>query len=356
MIQRQLKLRLNNVQKQTLSGWLWHLTGVWNWAVRKIELDAKDGIFHTKKAFHNLLAGHGKTLGIPSHTLQGTLSTAHTAWERCVKKLAKRPKLKGRRNQLNSIPFPDPIRSPQDNHIMVPGLGAVRFHKQPLPTGKIKSGRIVKRASGWYLCLFIDAEPNAIAITASGQVGIDPGFKDLLTLSTGQKIPHPRELEQTAARLAQAQRGGNTHLAARLQERLANQRKDRNHKLSRDLVSQFEVIAFSKDNHRAIARTFGKSVASSSHGQLRSMLAYKCRAGGRQFIEADSRNSTRTCSACGALAGPAGYAGLSVRQWTCTACGADHDRDVNAAVNTLIAGVGMPLERHREVTPGIPRL
>lgn len=356
MIQRQLKLRLTRAQETTLGDWLWNLTGVWNWAIRKIELDAKDSIFYTKKEFHNLLAGPGKTLGIPSHTLQGTLTTAYIAWERCFKKLGKRPKLKGQRNRLNSIPFPDPIRPPQDNRIKVPGLGSVRFHKQSLPEGKIKSGRIVKRASGWYLCLFINAEPNPIEITGSEWVGIDPGFKDLLTLSTGPKISHPRELEQTAERLAQAQRGGNKHLAARLQERLANQRKDRNHKLSRDLVSQFEVIVFSKDNHRAIARTFGKSVASSSHGQLRTMLAYKCRAGGRQFIEANSRNSTRTCSACGVFTGPTGYAGLSVRQWVCPACGVDHDRDINAAINTLKAGAGIALERHREVSSGIPRL
>jgi len=277
MIQRQLKLRLTRAQETPLGEWLWTLTGVWNWAIRKIELDANDGIFYTKKEFHNLLAGHGKTLGIPSHTLQGTLTNASIAWERCFKKLGKRPKLKGQRNRLGSIPVPAPIRPPQGNRIQVPGLGSVRFHQQSLPEGTIKSGRIVKRASGWYFCLFIDAEPNPIEITGAEWVGIDPGFKDLLTLSTGPKIPHPRELEQTAERLAQAQRGGNKHLAACLQERLANQRKDRNHKRSRDLVSQFEVIVFSKDTHRAIARTFGKSVASSSHGQLRNMLAYKCR-------------------------------------------------------------------------------
>src|SRR5205823_10186734 len=47
MIQRQLKLRLNTRQEGQLTDWLYHLTGVWNWAIRKIELDAKDGIFYT---------------------------------------------------------------------------------------------------------------------------------------------------------------------------------------------------------------------------------------------------------------------------------------------------------------------
>ena len=104
MMRRQLKLRRNTTQEQTMHDWLWHLTGVWNWAVRKIEADAKDGIYYSQQAFHNLLADHGKKLGIPSHTLQGILDTAYIAWQRCSKKLAKKPRLKGQRNKLTSIP------------------------------------------------------------------------------------------------------------------------------------------------------------------------------------------------------------------------------------------------------------
>ena len=344
MIQRQLKLRLTVKQEETLVSWLWHLTGVYNWAVRKIEQDAADGVYYTPNGFKNLLAGHGARLGMPSHTIQGTLSVAYDAWRRCFKKIGGKPKLKGQRNRMNSIPFPDPFLAPKYNRITVPGLKSVKFHKQDLPEGKIKCGRIVKRASGWYLCLFIDAEPNAIERKAEGAIGIDPGFKHLLTLSTGEKVDHPRELEASARRLAQAQRGGNRKLAARIQERIANQRKDRNHKLSRKLVSENTVIVFSKDNHKAISKKFGKSVASSSHGQLRSMLAYKSRIGGTEYIEVNPANSTKTCSACGCLSGPTGLAGLSVRQWECAECGISRDRDINAAVNTLIAGAGGALE------------
>ena len=65
MIQAQLKLRLNTVQENHLAGWLWNLTGVWNWAIRKIELDAKDKIYHGAKDFQNLLANHGEKMEIP---------------------------------------------------------------------------------------------------------------------------------------------------------------------------------------------------------------------------------------------------------------------------------------------------
>jgi putative transposase len=344
MIQRQLKLRLTLKQEAMLEGWLWNLTGVYNWAVRKIEQDAAGGVYYTAIGFQNLLAAHGERMGIPSHTLQGTLSVAYESWKRRFKKLGGKPKMKGLRNRMNSIPFPDPLRTPKKNRIAVPGLRSVKFHEQELPEGKIKCGRIVKRASGWYLCLFIDAEPNSIERKAGGVVGIDPGFKHLVTLSNGKKIEHPRELELSARRLAQAQRGGNKVLASRINERIANQRKDRNHKVSRQLVAENTVIVFSKDNHRAISKRFGKSVASSSHGQLRRMLECKSRAGGTQYIEVNPANSTKTCSACWCLSGPTGWKGLSVRQWTCAECGASHDRDVNAAINTLIAGAGSVLE------------
>jgi len=94
MIQVQLKLRLKPKQETILNEWLLILTRVWNWAIRKIELDGKDGIYYTKKEFQNLLANHGKKLGIPSHTLQGMLIVAWESWKRCFKKLAKKPATK----------------------------------------------------------------------------------------------------------------------------------------------------------------------------------------------------------------------------------------------------------------------
>jgi hypothetical protein len=60
MIQHQLKLRLTKAQEQKLETWLFHLTAVWNFAVRKIELNARDRIYFSEKTFQNVLAGHSK--------------------------------------------------------------------------------------------------------------------------------------------------------------------------------------------------------------------------------------------------------------------------------------------------------
>jgi len=346
MIQRQLKLRLTKEQEAKLNEWLWQCTGVFNWASRKIELDAQGGVYYTKQGFQNLLAGHSIKMDMPSHTMQAMLAQAYIAWQRYFKKLAKKPRLKGIRNKLNSIPFPDPIRAPVQNHIKLPMLGTLRFHKQDIPAGKIKCGRIIKRPSGWYLALTIDAEPNIVRQfkgKSSRVVGIDPGFKSIITLSDGEKKAACLEYNQGLSRLAQAQRGNDKNLVARLHERIANRKKDRNHKLSRHLVETCEYIAFSKDNIKGIQRKFGKSVANANIYQLKQMLAYKSSSCGRRYKEVDGRFSTMTCSACGVLSGPTGLAGLRVRHWTC-GCGADHDRDINAARNTLIAAVGSTVE------------
>jgi len=343
MIQCQLKLRPSKTQTAELERWLFHLASVWNWAIRKIEQDARDGIYHSAFDLGSLIIGHGAKLGIAQKALVGTVQTARLAWQRCFKKQSRKPRFKGQRNRMNSIAF---AKGPtfHGNKVSLPTFGRVRFHKQEVPAGHIGQMRIVKRASGWYLCLFIQAEPKTIARVASNQVGIDAGFSSLLTFSNGEKVSHPRELEASAARLAQAQRGGNKRLTARISERIANRRKDRNHKLSRRLVAENILIAFSADSHKAISRRFGKSVASSAHGQLRSMLAYKSRAGGTLYIEVNPKHSTMRCSACGELSGPTGLSGLAVRRWRC-ACGAQHDRDVNAAINTLHAALGTSVER-----------
>ena len=337
MIQRQLKLKLSPTQQRKCEQWLFRATGIYNWIIRKIEQDAQGRKYWTAFGLMYEIVGHSKKCGVPARIIQGTIARAHQAWDRCFKKLGKKPHLKSVRNRLSGLDIPGDVKRAGDR-VAIPGLGKVRYHKDTLPEGKIKACRLLKKASGWHLAVCIEAQPNAIPRVSDGRIGIDPGFSALLTTSDGIKFEHPRELEASAQALARAQRGGHKRMAARIQERIANQRRDRNHKLARKLVSENELIVFSADRHKAIAAMFGKSVASSAHAQLRSMLAYKSRTGGTQYIEVDSRFSTKTCSACGCLSGPSGFSGLAVREWTCSECGTAQDRDVNAALNTLMLG------------------
>jgi len=345
MIVRELKLKLTKEQEIILKEWLWILSGVFNWASRKIKQDAKNKIYYSKMDFQNLLAEHGKKIGIPSHTIQGILIQAWSAWDKCFKKIGREPNLKSARNKLNSIPFLDaiPLSRLTLKTIKIPVIGSIRYFKQEIPQGKIKQARIIKRASGWYCQITIDAKHLFFVKKTEEQVGIDTGFKNLAVLSNGVKYENQRNYFEGQERLAKAQRGKNKKLSARLHERIANRRKDYNHKVSKEIVQNYKEIYIVNDNLRGQSKIFGKSVSDAGISQLRNFILYKSENHGRVAKLVDSNYTTMTCSFCGARIGPIGLSGLAVRDWVCSACGAVHDRDVNSAMVILNLGLGYSL-------------
>ena len=294
------------------------------------------------------LTGISKRMGVPNKAIQGTVKTARIAWDRCLSGLGGRPKFKGARNRLNSILFPGDCKlSKLDNTIRLPGLGWVKFHgmTKGLPDCSTASSvRLVKKPSGWHAVVLFE-EDHKQEVRQSGEcVGIDTGFKDLAVLSNGVKYARGTELEKSSSQLARVQRCQSKKKTARIHEKIEQQRKDRNHKVSHEIVKFYQEIYITDDNLKGQARLFGKSVQSAGIAQLRQFILYKGRSVGRRVELVESRNTTLTCSSCGALTGPTGLSGLNVRDWECLACGAWHDRDVNAAHNILNLGVRYTLE------------
>ncbi|MBA4070970.1 MAG: hypothetical protein C0497_03910 [Gemmatimonas sp.] len=307
------------------------------------------GVGPSAFALHAQLNGVGARLGVNQHFLRGLVDDVAGAWADYRAGEKGRPKRKGQRNRLFSLPFKSGVKLLDAKHLRIPSFGVVRLHDQKdLPAlcglevgvNRIKCARLMRVRRGWYLTLFIDAPPRTVTVVDHAVVGVDLGYSTLAMLSSGEKIPHPREYQRAERRIGQAARGLNLALLGALQQRLANARRHRNHEISRDLVARHATIYLSKDNLKGLQRTFGKSVLSAGHGELRGMLASKSRQAGRVYVEVSSKQSTRRCHCCGALSGPHGVAGLSVRVWECVACGARHDRDVNAACNALLTGIG----------------
>jgi putative transposase len=351
MIIRELKLKPNKKQEQMLNEWLWILTGVYNWGLRKIEQDTKDHIYYTRFGFQNLLAGHSKKIGIPNQVIQGVLIQVWISWNRCFKKIAKKPKLKSIRNKFRSIPFTYPIKQShiKNNIINLCYIKNIKYHKQEIPKGNVKQARIVKRASGWYLILTIDTKYNFEVEKTDKKIGIDTGFKYLAVLSDGTKIENQRNYLKSQKRLGQASRGENKKLIARLHERIKNQRKDYNHKISRKIIEKYSEIYCTNDNLKGQAKKFGKSIGDAGISQLRQFISYKSENHNRKFVLVDSKYTTMTCNKCGARNGPTGVAGLNVRNWECKSCGARLDRDVNAAINILNSGAGFALVSNSDI-------
>ena len=213
---------------------------------------------------------------------------------------------------------------------------------------QLRSGSFSEDSRGrWYLNVSVDVkkpEPSLGKIS----IGIDLGLKDFATVSDGQQVEAQRFYRDLEPALAVAQRARQKDRAKAIHAKIANRRKDHLHKLSTQLVKENGAIFVGNVNASGLAKTnMAKSVLDAGWSTFRTMLQYKGDSAGCIVKEVNESYSTQECSCCHARTGPKGRAGLGVRQWTCSVCGAGHDRDVNAAKNILARGL---LELEKEFT------
>jgi putative transposase len=212
------------------------------------------------------------------------------------------------------------------------------FERDRLENVTWKSGCFAQDAVGdWYLCLPVQSSAVAPVPTREA-VGIDLGLKDTAATSDGEKLVAGHFYRKIESKVAQAQRRGHRRQAKRLNRRAARRRKDALHQFSRTLVDAYQTIVIGDVSSVKLAKTrMAKSVHDAGWGMLKTFLHYKGQQAGRNVSIVNERNTTRTCSNCWALTGPAGLDMLAVRTWICSKCGVTHDRDVNAAKVILFA-------------------
>lgn len=212
---------------------------------------------------------------------------------------------------------------------------------------------ISKDAAGRYFVSCIcEFEPVSLPITAK-TVGIDVGLKDLFVTDTGFKSGNPRHTAKYAARLALLQRRlskkakGSKNRAkarlkvARLHAKIADCRTDALHKATRKLINENQVVCVESLKVKNMIRTpsLSKAIADASWSELVRQLQYKGVWAGRSVVAIDQFfPSSKRCSCCGFTMQKMP---LDVRKWYCSECGADHDRDVNAARNIKAAGLAV---------------
>ena len=216
---------------------------------------------------------------------------------------------------------------------------------------KVLRMTISQRAGRWYASLTVEREDKPVANPPKGgAVGVDLGVKNLATLSDGTVVTNPRYLRKSERKLKKAQqelsrktKGSNRRAkakakVARIHAHVANQRSDAMHKLTTWLTNKYSDISI-EDLHVAGMvknRHLAKAVSDASFGEFRRQLEYKTtRSGARLHVVDRWYRSSKTCSKCGSVKAKLS---LSERTYRCDSCGLVLDRDLNAAINIMVAG------------------
>ena len=204
---------------------------------------------------------------------------------------------------------------------------------------EMRAGSFSQDSRGrWYLNVVVKVQAKASAGTAS--VGIDLGLKEAAVTSTGERI-EGRFYRKLECQLGIAQRAHKKNRVKAIHAKIANQRKDLLHQFSTKLVRENAAIFVGDVASAKLVKTkMAKSALDAGWSSLKTMLEYKSHQAGIVFEVVNESYTTQTCSCCGSIpaSSPKGRAGLRIREWTCSECGAVHERDVNAARNILAAG------------------
>jgi putative transposase len=190
-----------------------------------------------------------------------------------------------------------------------------------------------------------DAEPPAPA----NPIGVDLGLNDLFVLSNGERVPAPKFARRAARKLGRVQkdlsgkkpgshrREKAKRCVARLHCKVSNQRGDFLHKLTTDLVREYDLICVEDLSTKGLAKTkLSRSVLDAAFGEFLRQVTYKARWNLKHSVKVGRFfPSTKLCSACGAVNA---HLTLSDRTWLC-GCGIQHERDLNASRNILAEGL-----------------
>lgn len=286
----------------------------------------QQGLRHLQKAFTNFFSGRAKYPNFKKKRNGGSAEFTKSAF-------------KFRHGQVYLAKCSEPL--------------SIRWSRQ-LPKGAVPLTITVKLTPDerWFVSLLVDVDIEPLP-ASSDKVALDLGITSLVVLSTGEKISNPKVFRRRRERLKKAQKalarkmkGSNNREKARLRvsrlhAEIADVRKDFLHKLTTRLVRENQTIAVEDlavknmiKNHK-----LALSISDAGWGELVRQLEYKCEWYGRKLVKVDRWfPSSRRCSNCGSIVEKMS---LNVRSWQCSGCGTNHDRDVNAAVNILAAGLAV---------------
>ena len=247
------------------------------------------------------------------------------------------------------------IRIEDYEHIKVPKFGLIKFRNyNNIDWSKVHIYNITikKNSIGKYFASLCCELPESKYIEPKFDAcGFDLGLKDFAIFDSGEVIENPKYYRKTEYRIKKTQRildkcekfSKNYKKVqiklAKLHEKIKNQRKDFQHKISRRIINENQVIVSEDLNVKGMLKNhkLAKSIQDASFSSFCNIIAYKALEQHRQYVKIGTfYPSSKLCHCCGFK-----YKGLKLdeRFWTCPECGTYLDRDENAAINILQEGL-----------------
>ncbi|WP_377481125.1 MAG: transposase [Microcoleus anatoxicus] len=205
-------------------------------------------------------------------------------------------------------------------------------------------------ANRYFLSFVVEIQP--IQTERQNQsIGIDLGIKTFAVMSNGDRAESPsykkldRKVRKLQKKLARQQKDSKRRnktrtQIAKLNNLIADTRKDFLHKLSTKIVSENQTIVLEDLNVSGMVknRRLARAISQQGWYEFRSLCEGKSEKFGRDFrVISRWEPTSQICSDCGFRWGKLD---LKVRSVQCLNCGNEHDRDENAAKNINKVGTG----------------
>ena len=307
---------------------------------------------------------------VDSIALSNERQDLRKAFNNFFSKRAKFPKFKRKHDSKNNSFRTDNVYNNivldnKGGFIKLPKAGFVKLKlHRSLPKGAvIKNVTVRKEPSGkWFCSICFKVDEDSLKTKRKTRnrkaekltVGLDYKSDGLYVDSEGNCANMPHFYRKAQKALAKAQRKlsrmelhsknwyHQSKKVAILHEKVANQRRDFLHKKAKELANKYKTICVEDLNLQVIARSLklGKATHDNGFGIFRTMLAYKLADRDGELIKAPKLfASSQRCHCCGEK-NPE-VKDMKIRKWICPHCGAEHDRDENAAINLKQYALGL---------------